>query len=195
MISRRLVTMPLLERIAGRDLVPAGFFRGQVAGLLDSDQIEAGGRKFRDFGSVLAAQFHLEDAGTDQFASRPFIHGEETAVKPVPAVVAVGVVDAHQDLHLGLSPKARPVGWAQPDAGIEVSLGVLAIAAGELDSWLVIWIFFQVVIRQKLKAGFSRARHLVFGMELHPLSACADAVTFVLIRTEGDALSADRNRR
>jgi len=68
-------------------------------------------------------------------------------------VVAVGVVDAHQDFHLGLSPEARAVGRAQSDAGIKVSVGVLAIAAGELDSWLVLRIFSQVIVRQNLKAG------------------------------------------
>jgi len=63
--------------------------------------------------------------------------------------------------------------------GLKVSVGVLAIAAGELDSWLVLRIFSQVIVRQNLKAGLLGAGHLVFGMELHPLSAGADAVTFV----------------
>jgi len=75
--------------------------------------------KIPRFRPVLAAQFHLETRAADQFASRAFIHGEETAANPVPAVVAVGVVDAHQDFHLGLSPEARAVGRAQSDAGIK----------------------------------------------------------------------------
>ncbi len=175
-------------------LVLARFPRGQIAGLLHPGEIKACGRKFRDFRPVSAADLDLEDVSADQFASSTFVHGEETATNPVPAVMAVRVVDAYHDLHLGLSPKAGTVGRAQPDAGIEIGFGVLAISADEFDSRLVIRVFAQVVVRQKLNSDLLGAGHLVFGMKLHPLSASADPVTFALVGAKGAALSADRQR-
>jgi len=106
----------------------------------------------------------------------------------------VRVINAYQNFHLGLSPKAGAVGRAQADAGIEVGVGVLIVGAGEFDSRFVIGFGTQVVIRQKVEADLFGAGHLVFGMERHPLSAGADAVTFIRIRAKGAALSADRER-
>jgi len=47
-------------------------------------------------------------------------------------------------------------------------------------------------LRQKLEAHFLRGGHLIFGAELHPLSARADAVTFILIGAHDAVLRASR---
>jgi hypothetical protein len=175
---------------AGRVL--AGFFRSQIAGLLHPGEIQAGGGEFRDFGAFAAADCHLEDVRSDQLARGALVHGEETVPNPVPAVIVVGVVDADPDLHLRLSPEAGTVGRAQPDAGIEVGGGVLAIGADQFDARLVLRVLAQVVVRQQLKADRLGGGHLIFGTELDPPSAGADAVIFLRIRAPGAALGAGR---
>jgi len=175
-------------------LIPTGFLGCKVAGLLHPREVQAGGREFRDFRSVAAADLYLEDVRAYQRAGGAFVHGEETIANPVPAVVAVGIVNPYHDFHLGLSPEARPVGRAQTDPGIELRGGVLAIRAGQLDPGLIVRIFSQIVIRQNFKAHPFSAGHLVFGMEFHPFPPGADAVAFALIGTERHALSAGRQR-
>src|ERR1700733_8920891 len=116
----------LLSRARGlrsdvRFLVFAGLLRRQIARLFHLDQIEASGRKLYDLCPAGAGSyFHLEDLRADQAASRPLIHGEKVAAHPVPSVVAVRVVDANHNFHLGLSPEAGAIRWGQSRSRIEV---------------------------------------------------------------------------
>src|SRR6478672_8881894 len=81
-----------------RLLVLAGFLRSQIAALFHPGQIETCGRKFRDFRSGSSAEFDFEDMGPDQFTGCAFVYGEEPIANPVPAVIAVRIVDSYHDL-------------------------------------------------------------------------------------------------
>src|SRR5260370_38785070 len=94
-------------------------------------------------------------------------------------------IDAYHDLHLGLSPETWIVGVPQPFAGMEITVLILAVATDERDSRLGVRIFLKIIVRHQYEPDLLRASHLVFRLELHPLTAGADAILFVLIRTHG----------
>jgi hypothetical protein len=158
--------------------------------LLDLGKIEAGGRKFRDLVSAAAGNLHVKNLGAEQFARGSFVHGKEAGADPVPAVIVVRVIHAHHDFQLGLSPESRTVGAGQTNARIEFRGLVLAIAAGNLDSRLVVGIFAQKIVGQQFQADVLRAGHFVFGVEDGPIASGADPVAFALVRTQDPALSA-----
>src|SRR5258708_28880728 len=118
-----------------------GLFRGQVAGLFDSLEAQSRRREFCDLRTAFRSDLHLEHLRADQAAGGAFVHREEMAPHPVPAVTGVEVVDADHHFHFGLAPKARMIGPAEPDARIKVRVLQLAIAAEEFDSGWVLWIF------------------------------------------------------
>src|SRR6202140_5074092 len=159
-----------------RLLVLARFLRRQIARLSDSIQIQPARRKLRDLTAAPRWKFHLENLGSDQPPNGAFVHGEEVAAHPVPALEIVRVVNADHNLQLGLSPEAGAVRWRQPDSGIKVAQLELPVNTKQFDPRLVIRVLAKIVIRQKLKARFLRTRHLVGGVELQPFSAGADPI-------------------
>src|ERR1700722_2039956 len=101
-------------------LVFAGFFWCQIAGVADFVNVQACGGALRNLPSAAGREFDLEPLRTNQPASSAFVHGKEVATLPVPAVIAVIVVDADHDFQLRLSPEAGTIGRRQKDSGIEV---------------------------------------------------------------------------
>src|ERR1700739_492062 len=142
-------------------LVRAGLLRIQVAGLLYAGKIEARGREFGDLRTMAGRDLHFEDVRSNQLTDGAFVHGKETAADPVPAVIAMRVVDANHDFHLRLHPETRAVGRAQPDAGIEVGVAVLAVGTDQFDARLVLRVLAEVVVGKQLKAHFLGAGHLL----------------------------------
>src|ERR1700675_2259782 len=177
-----------------RLLVLARFLRRQIARLSDSIQIQPARRKLRDLTAAPRWKFHLENLGSDQPPNGAFVHGEEVAAHPVPALEIVRVVNADHNLQLGLSPEAGAVRGRQSDSGIEIRQLELAVTAKQNDSGLVVRVFTKIVIRQKLKAHFFRARHLLDGVELQPFSAGADAILFILVWSHSAPLGASQCR-
>src|SRR6202162_2476494 len=177
---------------SGSWLVLAWLLRRQIASLSHSIQIQAAWRELCDLPAAPRWEFHVENLGSDHPPNRAFVHGEEVATHPVPALEIVRVVNADHNFQLGLSPKSRAVRRRQSDSGIEVRQLELAITAKQNDSGLVVRVFAKIVIRPKLKAHILRARHLVGGLELQPFSAGADAVRFALIRSHGAILGASQ---
>src|SRR5579872_5225396 len=92
-------------------------------------QVQTCGRKLRNLPAAGGGQFDVKYLRSHEAASRTFVHGEEMAAQPVPAVVTVGIVDAHHDFQLWLAPEAGTVGRRQPNAGVEVSQLELSILA------------------------------------------------------------------
>src|ERR1700694_502909 len=173
-------------------LVFAWLLRRQIAGLSDSIQIQSAGRKLRDLPAATRWEFHVENLGSDHPPNCAFVHGEEVAAHPVPALEIVRVVDADHNLQLGLSPEAGAVRSRQSDSRIEVRQLELAVTAKQNDSGLVVRVFTKIIIRPKLKAHIVRARHLVGGVELQPFSAGANTVRFALIRRHEAILGASQ---
>src|SRR5260370_5070550 len=103
-----------------RLVVSTRFLRRQIARLSHSIQMQTAGGKFRDLPAAPGWEFHLENLGSDQPPNGAFVHGEEVAAHPIPALEVVRVVNADHNLQLGLSPKSRAVRWRQPDSGIKV---------------------------------------------------------------------------
>ena len=81
-----------------RLLVFAWSLRRQIAGLSDSIQIQAPGRKLCDLLAAPRREFHLENLGPDQASRSAFVHGEEVAAHPVPALEIVRLVNADHNL-------------------------------------------------------------------------------------------------
>lgn|SRR3954464_2618146 len=172
--------------------VLAWFFWLQIASLPHSGQIKTGGRELRDFRASWSGNLHLEDARSHQLAGGAFIHGEEAATNPVPAVIMMRVIHADHDFNLGLSPEAGTIGRAQRHAGIKIGVSVFAIGADHFNARLIVRTQAQIIVRLKFKANFFGGGHLIFGTKLDPFAADAYAVTFSLVRTWHHALSAAR---
>src|SRR3954462_7689733 len=170
--------------------VLAWFFWLQIASLSDSGQIKTCGRELRDFRASWSGNLHLEDARSHQLAGGAFIHGEEAATNPVPAVIMMCVIHPDHDFNLGLSPEAGTIGRAETHAGIKVGGGVFAIGAGHFNARLVVRTQAQVIVRLELKTDFFVTGHLLFRTKLNPVAAHADAISFSLIRTRYPTLRA-----
>src|ERR1700676_5465062 len=81
-------------------LVFAGLFWSQIAGVADFVNVEACGRELGNLPSAAGWEFDLKHLRSDEAASSAFVHGEEVAALPVPAVIAVIVVDADHHFQL-----------------------------------------------------------------------------------------------
>src|SRR5258708_11324051 len=159
--------------------------RGQVAGLPHLFQLQARGRELADLRPTPRSYFHIEQLGPDHAANRTLVHGKEAPAYPVPSLVVMASIDAYHALHPGLSPEARIVRVSQPFAGVEIAVLILAVATDDRDSRFGVRIFLKIIVRHQYEPDLLRASHLVFRLELHPLTAGADAILFVLISTHG----------
>src|SRR5258708_12383291 len=127
--------------LRSRPLVLAWLLCRQIARLSDSIQIQPAGSKLRHLPAAPGWQFHVENLGADQAPYRAFVHGEEVAAHPVPALEIVRVVDADHNLQLGLSPEAGAVRRRKLDSGIKVRQLNLGVIAKQNDSGLVVLVF------------------------------------------------------
>src|SRR5271168_577633 len=122
----------------------------QIASMLHFVQIQARGRKLGNRVPGPGFDFDIKHLGPDRAADRALVHGENAVGLPIPAFMVVAAIDADQNLHLRLAPEAGIVGPSQTGAGIEDGALVLAIAANDFDSRLVVGIFPQIVVRKQL---------------------------------------------
>src|SRR5258708_3872808 len=167
--------------------------RGQVAGLPHLFQIQARGRELGDLRPTPRSYFHIEQLGPDHAANRTLVHGKEAPAYPVPSLVVMASIDAYHDLHLGLSPEARIVRVSQPFVVVEITVLILAVVTNVAASRLEAGFFLKIIVRPQYKPDLLRASHLFSRLDLHPLTAGADAIFFVLIRTHS-AFLRDRQR-
>jgi hypothetical protein len=110
-------------------------------------------------------------------------------------VVAVAVVDADQNLHLGLSPEARTIRRTEPYARIKLALAKLAVLAEEFDPGPIVGILAKGIVGEEFEADPLRYGHFVFGLELHPFPAGVNTIILLFVRAHGAALGKGRNGR
>src|SRR5437588_13073026 len=117
------------------------------------------------------------------------------AADPIPSLRAVVIVDADFNLELRLSPETWAIGAGQSHSGIEIGEFELAVFAEEFNAGFVLGIFAEVILGQKFEADPLGSAHFVFGLELHPFSAGADPIAFVLVRAHRATLGQGSGRK
>ena len=85
------------------------------------------------------------------------------AAQPVPSLVVVGIVDAHLNFELRLSPPSGAVGRREPDSGLKSAASAFR-CADQIHPGLVVGVFLEIIIRLELETHFLLACHLVGGV-------------------------------
>jgi len=152
----------------------SGLLRADPASFGNSVEVDASRRKLRDLWSLRGMHFDLEYFRTDHLARRSFIHREEVAVYPIPAVIAMAVIGAHKNFHLRLAPEAGTVRRRNSCVWSKVAQGEFAIGAEEQNLGIGIASGQRIVGLEFKSRGLGQS-HFVLRIVLHPLSAGADA--------------------
>lgn len=145
--------------------------RLQSASFVDRVQVNSRRRKLGNFRPTRSLKFDTEQTCAKHFARGPLVHSEEVPPNPIPIVAVVLVIDAHQDMHLRLSPETWPIWPRQSRARVEIRQLQLAVAAIKDDSGLIVTL--RSVVRRQFKAGSMGRGHAIFRAVLRPAPAGA----------------------
>ena len=91
----------------GVSSVLAGLLWSQITGLPDAVEVQARRRELGNLPSASGRKLNFKHLAADQTASGAFVHREEVAALPVPAVVGVGSRRYEPSLPVEAGPRSR----------------------------------------------------------------------------------------